>query len=71
MERKQGFVYKPYYHEVLSNMPEDERHVIQDAILNYGILQKEPEGLTGYLRSYFVLLREDIDATQGFYYGDT
>lgn len=58
-----GIVFLPSYYEAIRPLPDQERLMMYDAILDYGLSGVEPDGLPPILAGYFALLRPNIDST--------
>lgn len=57
-----GFVFLPSYYDALRELPDEQRLMMYDAILDYAFQGgKEPDNLPPILNGYFVLLRPNID----------
>lgn len=53
--------YKSFY-ESLIGLPDESRHRMLDAILQYGLYEREPTDLLGYEIGLFTLAKPQIDA---------
>lgn len=53
----------PSYYEAVRPLPDDQRLILYDAIMDYAFTDKEPENLSPILNGYFVLLRPNIDSS--------
>ena len=54
-------VFWPSYYEALRPLPDSERLMMYDAILDYGMTGAVPENLSPLLMGCFILLRSRID----------
>ena len=62
-----GFLMLPSYYDAIRPLPDDQRLALYDAIMDYALGEKEPEGLPPILNGYFVLLRPNIDSSSKRY----
>lgn len=58
-----GFTFLPSYYEAVRPLPNDQRLLMYDAILDYAIDGKMPQNLPPILNGYFTLLRPNIDSS--------
>lgn len=57
-----GFVFLPSYYDALKDLPDDARHQLYDAIMQYVFEGRAPE-LPSILEGYFRLMQPNIDAS--------
>ena len=58
-----GFTMLPSYYDAIRPLPDNQRHALFDAIMDYAFRGIEPEGLEPILQGYFRLLRPNIDSS--------
>lgn len=64
---KSGFVFMASYYEAMRLLPEDERHALLDAMMEYVFEGVLPEGLPPGAQLAFTLIRPNIDASVAKY----
>lgn len=60
-EGRKGFVFYASFYESAKTLENTEKMKLYDAIIEYGLNQKEP-ALDGYLKAMFELIRPQMDA---------
>ena len=61
MELK-GFMFMYSYYEALRDLPDEERHKMYDAILDYVFAGKMPD-LPPLLKTFFILIKPNLDSS--------
>lgn len=62
-----GFTFLPSYYEAIRPLPDEQRLLMYDAIMDYAIRGVAPENLSPILNGYFTLLRPNIDSSVKHY----
>lgn len=66
MERESFVIYKSFY-EAIKDLPDEDRLVLMDAIMEYGLYGIEPEGLSPVPKCVFTLIKPQLDANNRKY----
>ena len=66
MERDSFVIYKSFY-EAIKDLPDEDRLVLMDAIMGYGLYGVEPTGLSPVQRCIFTLIKPQMDANNRKY----
>lgn len=64
MEKRDQFTYYRSFQEALTELPDDLRLGVMDAIINYALDGTEPQGLCAMQRMAFRLIRPNLDASR-------
>lgn len=63
----EGFVFQPSYYASMSNLPDNERLALYDALCRYGLYGDIPEGLPPIANGFFMLMQPTVDASKKRY----
>ena len=63
----EGFVFQPSYYASMSNLPDNERLALYDALCRYGLYGEMPEGLPPIANGFFMLMQPTVDASKKRY----
>ena len=66
MERESFVIYKSFY-EAIKDLPDEDRLVLMDAIMEYGLYGIEPDGLSPVPKCVFTLIKPQLDANNRKY----
>ena len=66
MERDSFVIYKSFY-EAIKDLPGEDRLVLMDAIMEYGLYGVEPTGLSPVQKCIFTLVKPQMDANNRKY----
>lgn len=58
-----GFLFLPSFYEAIIDLPDDERHAMQDALLDYWFTGAAPD-LPKNLARLFTLIKPNVDASR-------
>lgn len=66
MERDSFVIYKSFY-EAIKDLPDEDRLVLMDAIMEYGLYGVEPQNLSPVQKCIFTLVKPQMDANNRKY----
>ena len=66
-KERTGFIFLKTFNESIEDLETQDRCIMYEAIINYGLYGEEPELTKGYLKSIWKLISSTIDVTSKKY----